>query len=387
MVLSCLLAVAGSLMFPGVAPPWIAVPFLLLLVLSGGLFTAAALAQIWTWIAPSAHRSVAIEADGLTIVGPLGGRLVKRSELAGGWVQRSSRGFEVALRTKRGNVLNLAVGSEPEGEAVLDALGVHPDKRALEMPLGSALRSILGAITSFVPASCAGTIGALTFESLFKLPSATTGLLIFALTALSMIAIAKVTAAPVIEVGVDGVSVSRPFSSDFIPFSKIQRAAVNGNVIDVALVDGRNRAIASMAERAVLDAIVERINQGATRARLRASPTARLAMLDREGRDFSAWLEHLKTLAVARDDYRYVTLTREELSAVLDDALASPERRIAAAYVLAQLDRGSVTERVRVVVEKSANDAVCRALERAAEGTLDEQAYAEATRDYVRVGA
>lgn len=369
-------------------PQWIAPTLGLLAVGAMGCFVLAAIMQLLTWIAPKQSRETTVTQDAITMQGPLWTQSVVRSAIEAGWMQHGARGTSVVLRTKRGNKLSVDVSSEALAEQVLDTLGVHPDKRALEMPLGTATRSILGAIVSFLPASCAASIVAVNLEKLLHMQSASTGLLLFTLVPVFMIAIARARAAPVVEVGTDGVSVRTAFSKFFLPLSKIARATVGTHVIDVTLVDGTNHPIAALTDRDVLDVIAARINDGVARANASAPKdlSARLGSLDRDGRPFAAWLEQLRALAVARDDYRVSALTREELAQVLDDSLASPERRIAAAYVLAQMDQRAVTERVRVVVEKSANDAVSRALERAADGTLDEEVYVEATRENVRVG-
>lgn len=377
--------VLSAIFRSGTPPDWVPMVFGGLALVSVALFSLATLGQLWSWLAPFVARTTNVTPEAITTKGVLWTRTVTRDSIDSGWVQRSARGTLVVLRTKLGDTLSVDVGSQVTAETVLDTLGVHPDKRALEMPLGTALRSILGAVVSFLPASCAASLIAINLERMLKLPSPSAGFLLFALFSLFMIAIAKVRAAPVVEVGTDGVAVRTTFSKYFLPFSKIRTATVGTHTIDLALSDGSNRPISAMTDPALLQTVADRINEGIARAQGPRDLSARLGMLDREGREFSVWLEQLRALAVGREDYRVSALTREELAQVLDDSLAPPERRIGAAYVLAQSDRATVTERVRVVVEKSANDAVSRALERAAEGTLDEEVFIEATREGVRV--
>ncbi|MBL8685715.1 MAG: hypothetical protein JNK05_41445 [Myxococcales bacterium] len=378
--------VLSAIFRSGTPPRWVPMVFGGFALVSVFLFSLATIGQLWSWLAPFLSRTTTVTPDAITTKNMLWTRTVTRDSIDGGWVQHSARGTLVVLRTRLGDKLSVDVDSRSTAEQVLDTLGVHPDNRALEMPLGTALRSILGAVVSFLPASCAASFIAINLERILKLPSPSAGFLLFALLSLFMIAIAKVRAAPVVEVGADGVAVRTTFSKYFLPFSKLKGASVGTHTIDLALADGTNRPISAMTDPALLQTVADRINEGVARAQAPRDLSARLGLLDRAGREFSVWLEQLRALAVGREDYRGIALSREELAQVLDDSLAPAERRIGAAYVLAQMDKGAVAERVRVVVEKSANDAVSRALERAADGTLDEEVYIEATREGVRVG-
>ncbi len=102
-------------------------------------------------------------------------------------------------------------------------------------------------------------------------------------------------------------------------------------------------------------------------------------MLERRGRAINVWKESIESALRSPTVYRLATPTRDQLEQVVEDAKAPAERRVGAALALASLP-GSPVERVRVAAEATADDRIRKALLDAAEGTLDEDAVAAASK-------
>ncbi len=81
-------------------------------------------------------------------------------------------------------------------------------------------------------------------------------------------------------------------------------------------------------------------------------------------RSTEAWLAELHTLAQPSDPYRAVSLGREELWTVLEDAASPLLARAGAAVTLGENAPGPETERLRAVAEASACQAFREVIDR-----------------------
>jgi hypothetical protein len=121
------------------------------------------------------------------------------------------------------------------------------------------------------------------------------------------------------------------------------------------------------------EALFERIEQAmSARGQSRVSQV-QLAQLDRQRRSLSVWREDLRALlAVEGSGYRGAALGSDQLAEVVEDAGAPTERRVAAAIALSSKGDPEARRRVRIAVEACADRDLRAALERAAEGEIEE---------------
>src|SRR5262249_33072149 len=97
----------------------------------------------------------------------------------------------------------------------------------------------------------------------------------------------------------------------------------------------------------------------------------------RGGRSVRDWRASLREIARRNATYRSTGLSPEDLQAVLESPTASVERRIGAAIVLTERateGRSGLLGRIRIAAEACACERVRVALERVAEGELDDAA-------------
>ncbi|MDP3278737.1 MAG: hypothetical protein Q8Q09_26335 [Deltaproteobacteria bacterium] len=386
LVTTCVSGVVLSSVFPAVTPTGVSLAFGLLMLGTLALTALTALAQVWCWVAPARRGWITVDSVGVHVA--RGGRVrtIPRERVRSGWTVNDDGQNRVELRLRGDNVLSTTVESEAEADAVLDAAGVAPERRALTLPLGGPLVNVGIALASIVPTSCASAMLVSTL-SRFLPPSASAamGFLLFALVAAGMPLALRLFAPPSVQVGRDGVSVHGGLRQWFVSFSDLQSARATTAAISLTLRDERTLSIPTFGTRAALrDALLERIVAGISQRDPSTDLSARLAVLDRNSRSLEAWAEALRAV-LSDDDYRHAGLSRDELRAVLDDPDAPPERRIAATFALAHSDKDRTVERVRVVVAATAHAPVRVALERAAEGTLDEASLTAITEERVRV--
>lgn len=383
----CLFASVASALLPtGPAPGWVSAPVGLMFIGSMLLLALAAVGQLSNWFAARKPASVTASDRGVRAITARSTEYIARSELDSGWLVRDRGSLEVELRKKNGDIVSVAVQSDAQAHALFDALGIAPDKRATSMQLGAPALNALLALASLVPSFFASTFIAIGLGSLVSLPSATLGFLLFALTAAGMPLSLWLFAPPRVHVGVDGVSVGEGARQWFVAFKDLTTVSASMFSIKLVLRDGRTKSIPCVGtDRTRVEALVQRIREGIVAASAERPLSDRLALLDRNGRSIAEWEASLRTVLDDKSAYRSIGLTRRELLDVIDDPHAPAERRIAAAFVLAQSSKTDTAERVRVAVEATAQEHVRVALERASQGSLDEASIDAAANTRVHV--
>jgi hypothetical protein len=353
-------------------PPGVSLALGFAILTAMAMAAAALLTQIVCWVGPRSRALLSVDSTGVR-VGGSSPRVIPHASIESAWTLRESDGARVELQLDNGDVFSATTATPDEATAVLDAAAVDPSRRALRMPLGGAATRIGVGLVAAIPAACASSAVAVAVDGLLRLPSAALGFLIFTLFTVGIAAAVRLFSPPVVSVGRDGLSVRGGYASWFVTFGEIGHVVYGRNEVTLLLRDGRTRRIATYgATAARREALYARIAAGVEASRATLDLSARLATLDRNGRPVEEWRAALVDLTDARDGYRHTDLTRAEVQGALDDPNASPERRIGAAYALAAMDPDGGVTRVRVVAETVANEPVRVALERAAEGTLDE---------------
>ena len=388
-IVSMVLGMLLSVLAPGShGPDWAVIPIGLLFIGTMLLTAVSALVQLWCWITPKTRGSLTLYSSSVRVASALGARSIAKSQIEAGWLLRRGSEGEVELQLRNGDVVTTSVRTPAEAMAVLDGAGVEASKRALTMRLGGAAVNLGISAMALIPGSCVAAVVAVTLMNVLKMPSDTGGFLLFTLMALSVPLALRVAAPPRVQVGNDGVSVRGGLKSWFVPFEQIEGVEVRASELALRMRDGSFRSIFALGTgEARLRSLAERISAGIFDSRGPRDLSARLTALDRNGRSFAEWTAALRDLVNNRDDYRHTGLSREEIEAALADPHASVDRRIGAAFALAQSDQPATSERVRVIVETVANEPARVALTRAAEGALDEVAVTAATESSgVRVG-
>lgn len=379
LVVSCAASFALTAIWSSAAP-WVSTLLGLMYLATMALSAITAATQLWCWVAPKSWGSLLVDASGLHLDRSLGHRDIARERVDAGWLVQSPEGAEVELRLRDGDLLSASVASPEEAAAVLDAAGVDPSKRALSMQLGGPALNLAIAAGAVFPGGCVASLLSVAVGRVVALPSEALGFLIFTLTALCIPLSLRVFGPPNVQVGTDGVSVRSGLGAWFASFDDITQVTQQGYRLVLHLRDGSTKVISALGSSAARrQALGDRIAAGVLEAHAPRDLSARLTALDRNGRTIEAWSAALREVLNDRDAYRYTGLTREELTAALNDPHATPDRRIGAAYALSHADKGDAGARVRVVVDTIAHEPVRVALARAAEGTLDEETVSAAT--------
>jgi len=289
---------------------------------------------------------------------------------------------QLVLELQSGDALVVGARDAAEGEAVLDAAGVGMRQRALALRIGrvqgAILRSILA--TLFLASLLVGLPSMLGFlatlvDAVSPHPHSHTASFLEAFGAVSTVAgltlffTGRALAVRTIQIGHDGVLVqSSRFFRTFVPFEGLQLRRVGSRIGLRSGTLTARIAASNEDEAAILVQHIERAQAAhARRDQLGAS------VLARNGRSLDAWSEELAAL-VERQGYR-AALGRGELVAVAEDPRAPSDQRVGATYALATLPKDAPErERLRVVIETTANPKLRVALEHAAEGTIDGEA-------------
>jgi len=186
----------------------------------------------------------------------------------------------------------------------------------------------------------------------------------------------------VLTIGHDGLDFRWPFAHRFIPHHEIRNVMRNDVGFEVTLESGELLLVDTRSERAGADGSATDPSHDAARAAWACWRSDRdgggpavASLLARGNRSASDWIASLRGLAASGGSgYRVAALDEHALFAVLVDATASRELRVAAALVL-----GAKTEhapRLRVVADDVADALVRRAAVAAIEDD-DPEALAE----------
>lgn len=273
-------------------------------------------------------------------------------------------------RETRGDLVSVRVRDEPEGDALVDALGfgrggrrvrAHlelPSRRLLHLPLalvaymagGVTMALVVAALAAIgMPAHGGGPVPeGLAFASL-------------PIGALFWHAVLKRLArAPRVVVGDDGVVVEGALRRRKIPRAAIADVSLRGASVTpfFRLGDGKLVSLHGAALDGERRLAIARLAR--ERACARASEPVPAVDLARAGRGAHAWREALRQRA-ENPSYRAAASTHEAMSAVLASPAAAPEQRVGAALALRVA--GEPPERIRVAAEALVDDATRAALE------------------------
>lgn len=341
---------------------------------------------------------VKVTGEGVRITRGRRSRLIPRAKIRDGlFIPRLNRERSLVLHLRGGDKLSILVNTEGEAVNSLDVLGVGADRRRTEQAMSGPGAQLIGGCVTFGVASIGLLIALVamfdkaSWGAFFNLALA----LLIAITW----AVFRSLRPTEVAVGTDGVRIRRPWSTQFISYSRIEgvgatseylwmdvrREALGSSTIEHVKVSSKDETL----PKGLAARIQEVMARGAAASEDRAAGDFALEeQLEPRGRSLEAWRGALRSLAKEEAGYRKRGLSFDDLLAILRNPEAPVARRIGAALALRSLGKPEAEERIRVAADSCASDAARAALTRAATDELDEatleQALAEATSEEKR---
>lgn len=304
-----------------------------------------------------------------------------------GWIDDPGEVTSVVLRMRDGDVISMEVPTLEEARAILLAAGVSAEQQVLKMRLANAMTQVpVGGAIAALGSIVLPLIGILATVALLASPSGSargTAALILTATTLAFALLVRALIPPQIVIGADGIAVDRMFGRIFVPHDRVAEVISTRGAVVLHLRGGRPLSLAtgpryagsrSRADESPHTALLNRIEEARAAGRFGSSRGAHAGDSDRAGRSLDAWRQHLRGLT-STESYRRLGVAKEEIAAVLEDAGAPPQRRVAAALALALGgDGGDAATKLRIadVIRTCADEELRAALEAAAHDELTE---------------
>ncbi|MGK4000917.1 PH domain-containing protein [Sorangium sp. So ce1024] len=332
--------------------------------------------------------------DGGALCVQIGGRTrtIARGDVVAGWTEEGRGQGRVLLQIRTGEVIAADVTSAADGHALLEALGVAPEQRAVAVQLGSPhtptrrfVLALVGLVSLAVAAPSALISAGLVMMGLGGSDWLGTLALMGFLSVISGVGAwrcLRPLVGTTLRIGTDGLSIRRLLRRRFVPRAEIAGVGVRGAALVVERRSGGPVVVmASSAEEAA--SLASRVTD-ALAGRAVAAPAETLAALDRAGRPLAEWKHAILALLQESAGYRRAGIVADDLFSVLEDGAARPERRVAAAAALASSGEPAAQARVRAAVEACVGTKLRIAMLRAADGEIDEGALAAAEEEAMR---
>ena len=278
----------------------------------------------------------------------------------------------VQFTLRGGTVLDAAVDSMEEADALLDRVGLDAGRRALRFPARALLKQALGGLGGVALGSYIGFyLGLLLVATGLPIAMILAGPLALIFGSMGVVSTRPIE----LRVGTDGITLRGAFKTRFVPFAELSGVGENGGDPMLYYRDGHteviwNSAVSKRPE--LLAALQHRVNGALAANAEHEALMARAVILERRGRPVAQWQAEVARVVDPTKGYRDVGLSRREAEALLDDVRSPIEHRIAAAMALRSLDGEEGPTRIRVAAEGCASPEMRAALERAGDGTLDE---------------
>lgn len=357
----------------------VAVPGLGLLALAG----VGAMVSLFVWArgvsvgARSFPGALEVAPGELAVLPDGGARVVLRGVHAG-WVVPGAAGARVEFLRDDGDVVSAEVPTVDDGHAALAAAGLDPSKRALRLLLGGRWDGLGYGVVTALFVLLQGTPMFVLLAIALRLSGATATALGLGLLTLATFLGGHMLGPAELTLGADGLRWRHGFSRGYAAWRDVlEIEALFGQGVLLRRRGARHVIIPhSQHDPGHLAGVVELLRRARERATV--APERPLEALDRRGRSLDAWRDALRGLLVGAS-YRQGAVTADDLVATLADPHASAERRLAAAMCLTDAGAPDASARVRVAAEACASEDLRAALERAAEGAVDEATAARVT--------
>lgn len=350
---------------------------------------------------------------------------------------------KVVLRLAGDTEVSVVAPDRASGEMLLRAAGVSTTERVLRAPLRSSAALVRGGEVAGAAGIAAlllvlafsltgGTISALTLLFAARAPGVARSVLLEWAAYAAMCAV--VTPAAIsgigrlarrlrrreVKVGADGVAIEGPGKPVYVPYSMVQKVARDPLGVRLHLEDGtslllptvtdalapmpvvpgppppldeaalprlvtrrgRSRRDLHLGDITRRDALLHRIEQAMAPGEGARLPGIQLDLLDRGDLPLGAWRDRLRGLLApgpAGTGYRRAAVEIEQLLELACDPAAPPERRIAATVAASGANDEPARARLRIAIDACAGEDLRAAMERAAEGEIEEEALTRAT--------
>lgn len=342
----------------------------------GGMSLAPFLwiAVVFGWIyAVTPKRSqatVSVTDEGLRLQYARVAEVIAHARIVSGSVVPADGAFVAGLELEGREARLIHCESRDEADGLLCALRVDPARRRFHIRRHRIFHRLLAIILAPVGASMVvlGLFASTRIPGPFETP------MVFGAFTLFTLLFAQLYPRIDITIGREGVFLRRRVGREFYSWDDVADAGARNGELHLLLRGGATvRLWCNPDESWVLPALVDRVREARDAYRVVAAGGNALTALDRNGREFGAWKASLVELARERGSgYREQALTRDQLRAVLDDAAADTERRIAAAIALSYADGADGPTHVRVAADTAADPALREVLTRVAARTEEE---------------
>jgi hypothetical protein len=319
-----------------------------------------------------------VDAGGVTVLG--GSVAFPHDRIVGGLVVHTVLGPAVELHLRRGRVFRAELYAEREAHAVLEALGLGPDRRRVVAPLGRPnAPTAVGCFTLLVAMACWAIVIFAVGEHWWGHGHGALAILAWGLLVVGTTLLAARASEPVeVSIGAEGVRVRGPFRARFVRFEQIEGVSGEHGRLVLQLRGRRpTRITVASPDAGLAVGLADRIRDAMALARHGASPTV-ANLLDPGDLPFAAWRSQIARLLRGTSHYRRAGLSDDEVLGVLEDPGAPPVRRIGAALALRESRDPEARRRVRISADACADDETRAALEAAAAEALDEGAIRRA---------
>ena len=324
--------------------------------------------------------------EGLSVTTHRTKRAYPPGSVADGWVDDAGEVVSVILRMRDGDVISMEAPTLKEARAVLLAAGVAAEQQVLRMRLANAMSQVpIGGCIAALGSVVLPIVGLIALSALVVSPSGDraqgTAALILAMAAAVFALLVRALIPRQIVIGTDGIAVERLFGKTFVPHARVTEVISTAGAVVLQIrgarplwlpTGSRYSGPRTRADESPHTALLNRIEEARAAGRAGSSRAARTGDLDRAGRSLDAWRDHLRSLTKS-DSYRRAAVVHEEIAAVLEDAGAPPQLRVAAALALAPVDDATIKHRIAGAVRTCADDRLRTALQAAADDELTEE--------------
>jgi hypothetical protein len=316
------------------------------------------------------------------------------AHIVAGWTEGGAAGERVVLETRTGTLVSVEVPNVFEGQALLEALGLAAEQRAVAMRVGlpptPGARFVLAFVALLLLAVALPflLLTAVLFLELLRGTDGHTssGLFLTGTVALLTGAGGALCLSPLVgttvRIGTDGVSIHRLGRRRFIPRAELTGVATHASTL-VFERRGGDPIVVRAASNDETATLARRVGE-ALADHAQETPAAALAALDRAGRPIEEWRRALDALLGEAAGYRRAGIAADDLFGVVENGAARPERRVAAAAALVARGGAEARARVRIAAEACVSEKLRLALGHAAEGEIDEDALAAAEAEATR---
>lgn len=363
-------------------------PWILLL----SLIASAILFGLSRGVAKDGPYELQLTRDGLCLAGDGAAHRVTREDARRAVACTEDERTKLVVDVRRGWLLEILLpphhvpGLPAE---CIDRLGASPDQRAVEFPNPRAGSRLL---TSWVLGALVGTLFVAAMRRYVPggwSAAPTWNWFVYGSWALGALTAGRLSRTIDLTVGADGVAFRGPLRRWFVPYDTL--IGVTCPSPGELLIHRTGRRPVRLTGTSLIDdaetrqAFVSTVERALAKHERRRKQVEVPSALARGDRTLAAWRDSLERLAIGDGAYRSPALQARDLEALVDDPSVDPELRVGAALAVRAMHPAEAPTRIRVAAVACANPATREALDRVADGTLDDRALDALERSRARI--